>query len=138
MDSIKVKDYMDRQPVLLRPTMSLATAVDWLLDKHKLGAAVVDDEQHIIGFLTQQDCLAVMLKSSYHCDLTATVADCMLTDVIIMTPETSILEVAGQMTGIKPKVYPVVENDRVLGTINRTHVLKAINLYMQQSYLTPL
>ncbi|WP_299494375.1 CBS domain-containing protein [uncultured Shewanella sp.] len=138
MDSIKVKDYMDRRPVLLRPEMNLATAVDQLLDNHKLGAAVVNENEHIIGFLTQQDCLDVMLKSSYHCDLTATVADCMLTDVVIMTPETSILEVAGQMTGMKPKVYPVVDNNCVLGTINRTHVLKAINLYMQQSYLAPV
>ncbi|MCL1123372.1 CBS domain-containing protein [Shewanella surugensis] len=138
MDSIKVSDYMDRQPVLLRPEMSLATAVDELLDNHKLGAAVIDHNQHIVGFLTQQDCLAVMLESSYHCDLISTVEDCMRTDVLIMTPNTSILAVAEEMKGMKPKVYPVVENNRVLGTINRTHVLKAINTYMQQCYLTPV
>lgn len=138
MDSIKVRDYMDRRPVLLTPDMSLATAVDELLDNHKLGGVVVDENQHIVGFLTQQDCLDVMLKSSYHCDLTSTVADCMHSDVLIMTPDTSILEVAAQMKGMKPKVYPVVENNCVLGTINRTHVLKAINTYMQQCYLAPV
>lgn len=54
---------MDRQPVLLRADMSLATAVEKLLENHKMGAAVVDDNGNLVGFLSQQDCLAVMLKA---------------------------------------------------------------------------
>ncbi len=81
MDSIKITEHMDRQPVLLTADMNLATAVDALLDRNKLGAPVVDDAGHLIGFLSQQDCMSVMLKSSYHCYLVATVVDCMRTDV---------------------------------------------------------
>ncbi|MGS0674629.1 CBS domain-containing protein [Shewanella sp. 0m-4] len=137
MDSINVEEHMDRQPVLLSPSMSLATAVERLLDNKKLGAAVVEDDGRLVGFLSQQDCLAVMLKSSYHCDLTAIVKDCMRTDVLSVTPSTSVLQLAEQMLGPKPKVYPVIEDGKVVGTINRTNVLQAINTYMQQCYLTP-
>ncbi len=137
MDSINVQEHMDRQPVLLTPTMSLATAVEKLLDNKKLGAPVVEADGSLVGFLSQQDCLAAMLKSSYHCDLTAIVKDCMRTDVLSVTPSSSVLQLAEQMLGPKPKVYPVVEEGKVVGTINRTNVLQAINTYMQQCYLTP-
>ncbi len=137
MDSIKIRDYMDRQPVLLRANMSLATAVEKLLENNKNGAAVVDESGHLVGFLSQQDCLAVMLKSSYHCDMTSVVKDCMRSEVLFVSPDDSILQLAEQMLGAKPKIYPVVENGKVVGTINRTNVLRAMNVYMQQCYLAP-
>ncbi|QQX82212.1 CBS domain-containing protein [Shewanella sp. KX20019] len=136
MDSINVKEHMDRHPVMLTPSMSIATAVEKLLTNNKLGAPVVDDGK-LVGFLSQQDCLAVMLKSSYHCDLIAIVKDCMRTEVLSVEPNSSVLALAEQMLGPKPKVYPVVDNGKVVGTINRTNVLAAINTYMQQCYLTP-
>lgn len=137
MDSIKIIDNMDRQPVLLQASMSIAEAVDMLLKHQKMGAPVVDKQKHLVGFLSQQDCLAVMLKSSYHCDLVATVEDCMKTEVLFVSPQASILQLAEQMVGPKPKIYPVVDAGKVIGTINRTDVLKAMAIYMQQCYLTP-
>ncbi|QYJ76946.1 MULTISPECIES: CBS domain-containing protein [Shewanella] len=137
MDSIKVREHMDRQAVLLKPEMTLATAVELLLENKKNGAPVVDSDKHLVGFLSQQDCLATMLKSSYHCDLTAIVADVMRTDVLQVSPDDSVLRLAEQMTGAKPKIYPVVDNGKVIGIINRTHVLAAMNVYMQQCYLAP-
>ncbi|MBR9726950.1 CBS domain-containing protein [Shewanella intestini] len=137
MDSIKIADHMDRQPVLLKSDMSLAVAVELLLDSKKGGAPVISSQGELVGFLSQQDCLAVMLKSSYHCDLTSTVADCMKTPVLTVSPQDSMLQLAEQMLGEKPKIYPVVSNNKVIGTINRTNVLNAINTYMQQCYLAP-
>ncbi|MGP1721719.1 MULTISPECIES: CBS domain-containing protein [Shewanella] len=137
MDSIKIKDHMDRRPILLTADMSLAIAVEKLLESNKSGAPVVDSVGKLVGFLSQQDCLSVMLKSSYHCDMTSTVADCMKSPVLTVAPDDSILELAEQMLGAKPKIYPVLNDGRVIGTINRTNVLKAMNIYMQQCYLSP-
>ncbi|MGI2261056.1 CBS domain-containing protein [Shewanella sp. GXUN23E] len=134
MDSINISDYMDRQAVLLRPEMSMATAVEKLLTHKNMGAPVVDARGMLVGFLSEQDCLSVMLKSSYHCDLTATVADIMRTDVLSVSPQDSMLKLAEQMLGLKPKIYPVVDEGKVLGTISRSNVLRAMNLYMQQCY----
>ena len=41
MDLIKIRDHMDRQPVLLRANMSLATAVEKLLDNNKMDSELV-------------------------------------------------------------------------------------------------
>jgi predicted transcriptional regulator len=137
MDSIKIMHHMDRQPVLLKADMPLANAVEHLLKHNKAGAAVVDNQGKLVGFLSQQDCLSVMLKSSYHCDMTAVVQDCMKTEVLFVSPDDSVLQLAEQMLGPKPKIYPVVSEGKVVGTINRTNVLNAMNTYMQQCYLTP-
>ncbi|MGP1835273.1 CBS domain-containing protein [Shewanella frigidimarina] len=137
MDSIKIKDHMDRRPILLTADMSLAIAVEKLLESNKSGSPVVDSVGKLVGFLSQQDCLSVMLKSSYHCDMTSTVADCMKSPVLTVAPDDSILELAEQMLGAKPKIYPVLNDGKVIGTINRTNVLKAMNIYMQQCYLSP-
>lgn len=137
MESMKVVDYMDRQPVLLHPDMTLAAAVEKLLTQKKLGAAVVDHGGNLVGFLSQQDCLAVMLKSSYHCDLTANVSDCMRSDVLSVTQDTPIITLAEQMLQAKPKIYPVVEQGKVVGIVDRNAVLRAINLSMQACYLKP-
>lgn len=50
MDSIQISEYMDRQPVLLKANMSLATAVEHLLTKNKAGAAVIDNDGQLVGF----------------------------------------------------------------------------------------
>ncbi|MCE9678897.1 CBS domain-containing protein [Shewanella sp. AS1] len=137
MESMKVVDYMDRQPVLLHASMTLAAAVEKLLAQKKLGAAVVNEQGMLVGFLSQQDCLAVMLKSTYHCDLTANVSDCMRTDVLTVTKDTSIITLAEQMLQAKPKIYPVVDQGKVVGTIDRNAVLRAINVSMAHCYLNP-
>ena len=137
MESMKVVDYMDRQPVLLQADMTLAAAVEKLLSQKKLGAAVVDGQGHLVGFLSQQDCLAVMLKSTYHCDLTANVSDCMRTDVLSVSKDETIISLAEQMLLPKPKIYPVVDQGRVIGIIDRNAVLRAINNSMQECYLKP-
>ncbi|MCW3174226.1 CBS domain-containing protein [Shewanella subflava] len=137
MDSIKIIDYMDKRPVLLKANMSIAVAVEKLLTSNRPGAPVIGEQGELVGFLSQQDCLAVMLKSSYHCDLTSTVKDCMRTEVLSVGPQDSMLHLAEQMTGAKPKIYPVVDQGKVIGAITRQDVLKAMNTYMQQCYLSP-
>ncbi|MCZ4336996.1 CBS domain-containing protein [Shewanella colwelliana] len=137
MESMKVVDYMDRQPVLLQADMTLAAAVEKLVKQKKIGAAVVDAQGQLVGFLSQQDCLAVMLKSTYHCDLVANVSDCMRSDVLTVTKDLPIITLAEQMLQPKPKIYPVIDNGKVVGTIDRHAVLGAINTSMQECYLKP-
>ncbi|SHI15723.1 CBS domain-containing protein [Ferrimonas marina] len=131
MESVKIQDYMNRHPVLLSAEMPLSQAVERLLDAGQAGAPVVDGEQHLLGFASEKDCLSLLLKSSYHCDLTATVADVMRTEVLTVAPEASVLSLADQMLGEKPKIYPVVEEGKVVGVIDRTLVLKAVTIHLK-------
>ncbi|MBY5991127.1 CBS domain-containing protein [Ferrimonas balearica] len=131
MESVKVIDYMERHPVKLTPATPLSSAVELLLEKGQLGAPVVDEENRLLGFISEQECLAKLLENSYHCDLTAKVSDVMRTDVLSVGPEDSVLSLAELMLGQKPKVYPVVEAERVIGIIDRSRVLKAIGTHLK-------
>ncbi|USD39785.1 MULTISPECIES: CBS domain-containing protein [Ferrimonas] len=134
MESVKVKDYMERHPVWLTPEMSLSVAVDTLLEARQPGAPVVDGNHKLVGFVSEQDCLSVLLKSSYHCDITATVADCMRDEVLSVSPEDSVLGLAEIMLGQKPKIYPVVDEGKVVGIIDRSRVLTAISGHLKSCF----
>ncbi|QSX35184.1 CBS domain-containing protein [Shewanella avicenniae] len=137
MESLRVQDYMDRFPVKLSADMTIAQAVELLLKERKPGAPVVAPNGHLVGFLSQQDCMGAMLKSSYYCDLADMVKDRMRTDVLTVSPDHSMLLLAEQMLGQKPKIYPVVDHGQVVGVIDRSNVLAAINSYMKQCYMAP-
>lgn len=135
MYSLKVSDYMQLQPVKLTADMPVATAVDKLLKSAHIGAPVVDDSDTLIGWISEQDCLASLLESSYYCEEVALVEDLMRADVLTVRAGDSIIELAQQMLEAKPKVYPVIDDEGLLvGIISRRNVLKAMDKQQQSCY----
>ena len=135
MNSLKVSDYMQLRPIKLTADMPVATAVDRLLKSCHIGAPVVDDSDPLIGWISEQDCLASLLESSYYCEEVAIVEDLMRSDVLTVRVEDGIIELAQQMLGVKPKVYPVIDEEGLLvGIISRRDVLKAMDKQQQACY----
>ena len=62
-------------------------------------------QKHVIGFLSEQDCLASILAETYQNESHKKVSDLMRTDVLKLTPNDSILKVAESMLQNKPKIY---------------------------------
>ncbi|WP_417665139.1 CBS domain-containing protein [Pseudidiomarina sp.] len=136
MHSLKVVDYMNRHPVRFAPDMSIEAAVSILLQSSQRGGPVVDTQNKLVGFLSEQDCLAAMLRDTYHNEQSATVSDCMYQgEVVTVDANTSVTDLAQQMTANKPKMYPVINTDRQLvGVITRTDILRAIDLHLRDGY----
>lgn len=135
MNSLKVSDYMQLRPIKLTANMPVATAVDKLLKSTHIGAPVVDDTDTLIGWVSEQDCLATLLESSYYCEEVAIVADLMKKNVLTVKARDSIIELAQQMLAAKPKVYPVIDDSGLLvGIISRRDVLKAMDKQQQSCY----
>ena len=55
-----VRDYMDTVVHTLSADTEIFSAVDFLLGKHVTGAPVLDDDRHVIGFLSEKDCLKLL------------------------------------------------------------------------------
>ncbi|WP_416304893.1 CBS domain-containing protein [Neptunicella sp. SCSIO 80796] len=135
MESLKVGDYMNTHPVTLNRTMTVAEAVEKLVNSHYPGGPVVDGRGRLVGFLSEQDCLAKMVECSYYNEQAAHVEDIMRTEVLSLKPYDSVLDLAQQMLGAKPKVYPIVDDDGLLvGSICRADVLKAIGMHLKDAY----
>lgn len=134
METLKVKDYMDHQAVRFTPEMSLSAALDKVMKSGHRGGPVVNEEGVVIGFLSEQDLLEKLIKVAYTGQETHIVSDCMYKEVLSVSPETGIIELADMMKVGKPKAYPVVENGKLLGMISRRDVLTAIATALEASF----
>jgi predicted transcriptional regulator len=136
MTSILVKDFMQANVQAIPANASVRDVVEHLLKWNITGAPVVDEEMMVIGFVSEQDCMKEMLNSAFYAEDSASVLNIMRRDVLSVTPDTSILEIAETMLGHKPKNYPVVERGKLIGLINRRHILQALKQH-NGSYFSP-
>ena len=126
---LQIRDHMSRLTHSLSPQLGLAEALDRLHQADSSGLPVLDDQKRLIGFLSEQDCIPSLLTGSYHCDSRTRVED-------LMGRTPLFVDLARQMTGAKPKIYPVREGDKVVGIINRRQVMQALNAQMKQCQAT--
>lgn len=133
---LQVRDHMQRLPHPLTPELGLAEALDRLHDAGLSGLPVLDAERRLVGFLSEQDCIPSLLSGSYYCDTRTRVEDLMNRNPLSVGPDDSILDLARQMTGAKPKIYPVLEQGKVIGLISRQQVMRALNQQMKQCQAT--
>ena len=128
---LKVHHHMGRLTHSLTAGLGLAEALDRLHQSGLGGLPVLDEQKRLIGFLSEQDCIPSLLTGSYHCDTRTRVEDLMSRTPLSVSPDDSILDLARQMTEARPKVYPVLEGNRVVGIISRRQVMQALNAQMK-------
>ena len=138
MHSIFVADFMNHQPQVVKNTTNVREAVELLLNKNIIGVPVIDDNNNLVGYLSEQDCIEEMLNDAFHCEEPGTVSKVMQKNVMSVKPSTSIVELAQTIIKNKPKNYPVIDDGKLVGLISRTDVLKALvdnddDCYLRQS-----
>jgi CBS domain-containing protein len=127
LHSITVKDYMAESLLTFKPDMDVMEAIHLLCDKGYSGAPVLDNLGNVIGILSEHDCLKVAIHASYHGIMGGKVADFMSKNPVTVDAELSILELAKMFLDKPYRRYPVVEDNRLVGLISRTDVLRAID-----------
>ena len=121
-----VKDYMARQLTRLSPEMEIMTAVNTLLQKDVSGAPVVDENEQLVGILTQKDCMRVVLNAAYHSEFAGIVADFMSKDIVSLSSDISMVEAAQRFLEQNYHRYPVVDDGVLVGQISRKDVMRAL------------
>ena len=117
---------MNHQPHIVTDNTNVREAVELLLEKNIIGVPVVDSDNQLVGYLSEQDCIEEMLNDAFYCEEPAAVSKVMQTDVLSVSPSTTIVELAQTILKNKPKNYPVIDNNQLVGLISRTDVLKAL------------
>ncbi|EKF73730.1 hypothetical protein A11A3_12228 [Alcanivorax hongdengensis A-11-3] len=127
MSDLTVRALMARHPVSVKAGTELTEVVDLLLQHKYTGLPVINAEQKVIGFVSEQDCLRQLLVSSYHCEGALVVEEIMHDEPLTVKPDDSVVNVAEMMIKQKPKIYPVVDDRGTLvGLLTREQVMRAL------------
>lgn len=128
-----VRDYMVTRLHTLTPEVNIFDAVDMLVERRISGAPVVH-EGHVIGMLTEKDCVRLLTKGDHDDDVpTGTVGDYMVRDVKTVPPTMDIYYLAGLFLKYPFRRYPVVEDGVLIGQISRRDVLRAIQAHVPRT-----
>jgi len=86
----------------------------------------VDEEGGLVGMLTERDCLRVVLNASYYSEYGGTVAEFMSTEIETMSPKDSMIDAAKRFLDKSYRRYPVVDDNRLVGQLSRSDVMRAL------------
>jgi formate transporter FocA len=116
LTQLTVAELMDTQAITLTAQQSAISALQQLSLDQVRGAVVVDDQQKLIGFVSEQDLLRSWWANDFELDSELTVNDVMQKEVLSVTPEQSIAELIEFMTVDKSVLYPVSDSGVLLSS----------------------
>lgn len=114
------RDIMTRTVYTIRPEASAQEAAQLLDQKRISGAPVVDEDGRLIGMVTEADIISKVNREGLR------VADIMSHELIVVSEETPLEEIAALLSERKIKRVPVVENGRLVGIVSRADIVHAV------------
>jgi len=114
----KAEDIMTREVVTTTPQATALEAARLMADSHISGLPVCD-QGRLVGILSESDLPGVEPGE-------ARVGELMTTEVITITPETPVPEIASLLAQHDIKRVPVLESDRLVGIVSRGDIVRWI------------
>jgi CBS domain-containing protein len=142
------KDIMTRDVIAVKSQDLVENVIKILMEKNISGVPVVDDDNHVIGIVTEGDLIYrskklkiptffsildgyVFLESTKTIEkqlkkmVGYRVEDVMTTDVITVREDQTVEDVATIMTKEKINRVPVVKDERLVGIISRRDIIRS-------------
>lgn len=113
--------------ITFKPEQNIQEAIAIILYKKISGAPVVDEQRHLVGNLSEKDCLRIIIDQTIH-NLPVEdkkVSDYMSTKVFTFSPKTNVVEAAIEFLNSPIRRYAVVEKGTLIGEISRREILRA-------------
>ncbi len=146
---LKAKDVMSTDPIKIGPREDIAGAAKLLLEEHINGLPVVDEDNKLLGILTQSDLVAMQKKFPLPTIFTvldgilpltsfskiekevekmtaSQVEQAMTPEPVHVEPETPLEKVAQLMADNKFHTLPVVQEEKLVGILGKEDVLRSI------------
>jgi len=117
---------MDRHVATLSPDTDILDAVGFLLERKVTGAPVVDKAGHLVGILTEKDCLRLVAEGIDGDLPHGSVATIMTPSPETIPPDMDVYYVAGLFLKRPFRRFLVVEEGRLVGAITRFDILRVI------------
>lgn len=146
---LTVVDIMTREVVTVSPQTEIVQAAKLLLERHINGLPVIDERGNLVGILCQSDLIAQQKRfpipsvfnlldgiipltspSRFEKEVqkisAVTVRDAMTRDPVVVSPGTTIEEVARLMVNKNLHTLPVVDGNKLVGIIGKEDVLRTL------------
>jgi predicted transcriptional regulator len=126
---LQVKDYMARKLITFMPNQTMNEVVEALM-KHRIsGAPVVNEFHELVGVVSEGDCLKEVVRGKYHNMpiFSGLVEEYMAKNVITVTPDMNIFEVAKMFLEKRFRRFPVIEKGKLVGQISQKDVMRAVH-----------
>jgi CBS domain-containing protein len=120
---LTARDIMTEHLVTIRPTSSVRSAIERLLAEQISGLPVVDENERLVGIITEFALLAIAYDPAVAKDA---VAQHMTTDVLTVNVDDPVRRVADLFIVHRVRRVPVLDKGRIVGLVARRDVLKAV------------
>jgi len=122
-----VKDFMTRKLIIFNPDQGITAVMETLLKQRITGGPVVDENQNLVGIISDTDLMNVIGDSRYHNMPLGNqkVSDYMSKEVNTIEAETDIFEAATRFLKTGHRRFPVTNKGQLIGQISRMDVIIA-------------
>ncbi|NQT01310.1 MAG: CBS domain-containing protein [Planctomycetes bacterium] len=121
---LEAKDIMTRNVVCVKKNILVIEAIRLMSKNNITGLPVVEDDMTLVGILSEQDVLRLL--HTYEDEKDRTVNDFMTQPAIHFEEGEPLLDVCYCLRDNSIRRVPVTSNDKVVGVISRSDILKCI------------
>lgn len=126
-EQITVADYMSKNLITFRPDQSVMEVMTVLISKKISGGPVVNENNELIGVISEGDCIKQISESRYynHPLEDVTVEKHMAKNVDTIDGNMNVFDAANKFLESKHRRFPIVEDGKLIGQISQKDVLIA-------------
>ncbi|MCX7551486.1 CBS domain-containing protein [Xanthomarina sp. F2636L] len=123
----KVSDIMTKDLITFKPEQSVEDVIDALIKYKISGGPVVNDNNELIGMISEGDCLKQISESRYYNmpEEIDNVDKRMVRNVETIDGNMNVLDAANKFLDSRRRRFPIVENGKLVGQISQKDILKA-------------
>jgi CBS domain-containing protein len=125
-EKITVRDCMSKNMILFTKDQSIIEVVEKLI-KHRIsGGPVVDAQHHVLGVISEGDCIKQISESRYYnMPMEDTSVEKYMTkNVETISPDVNLFDAANKFLASKHRRFPVVENNKIIGIVSQKDILR--------------
>ena len=121
MKTKKAADIMTTNVITVKKDMVLTEVISLLLRWHISALPVVDDEDKLIGIVSEIDLVNLTFDGNA---ADTTVEEIMVTDIVSFSPNTQLADLVQIFSKRHLRRVPIVEEGKVVGIISRRDILR--------------
>ncbi len=126
--SLRVADHMATKLITFKPDQPIFEVIDTLISNKISGGPVVNNDNELVGVISEGDCLKELVKGKYDNipTLSGNVEDHMAKEVVSISPDENIFEAAKMFLNRRLRRFPVVRAGKLIGQISQKDIMKAV------------